>query len=128
MVTRNQLLKGMRTRKHRKANRRCTVPALEGNCFKKGICIRVYTVSPRKPNSGVRKVAKVLLNTRRRVIVGIPGSGHMLQVHNHVVIRGGRFNDVPGIRYKMVRGLGDFYGLESIVRNQKRSKYGVKKK
>lgn len=123
MVTKNQLLRGIRKKKNISTN----VPALEKTCFKKGICNRVYTVKPKKPNSGVRKVAKVILTNGNVIIVGIPGTGHKLQQHSSVLIRGGRCNDVPGVRYKMVRGAYDFKDLEAIKRKQRRSKYGVKK-
>jgi len=93
--------------------------------FKKGICLKVFTVTPKKPNSALRKVARVRLTNRQEVTAYIPGEGHNLQEHSIVLIRGGRVKDLPGVRYHIVRGILDTTGVEG--RKQERSKYGVKK-
>lgn len=93
--------------------------------FKRGVCLKVFTATPKKPNSGLRKVARVRLNNGMEVTAYIPGVGHNLQEHSIVVIRGGRVKDLPGVRYHVVRGLLDTGGVEG--RKQERSKYGVKK-
>jgi len=93
--------------------------------FKRGVCTRVYTVSPRKPNSALRKAARVRLSTRIEVLAYIPGEGHNLQEHSVVLVRGGRVKDLPGVRYHIVRGVLDTAGVES--RKQARSRYGTKK-
>lgn len=93
---------------------------------KKGVCMRVFTKSPKKPNSAKRKVAKVRLSNRVTCIAYIPGEGHNLQEHSVVLVRGGRIKDLPGVRYRLVRGVYDFLGLKERVRA--RSKYGSKKK
>jgi len=98
---------------------------LANNPFKRGVCIKVYTTTPKKPNSALRKVAKVRLSNGREVIAYIPGIGHNLQEHSIVLVRGGRVKDLPGVRYHIVRGVYDCAGVES--RNQGRSKYGAKK-
>ena len=122
MVTLNQIKRGIR--KPKKFKRKC--PALLKNPQLKGICTKVYTTSPKKPNSAVRKVAKVLLaKSERSVIVYIPGQGHSLQKFSNVLIRGGRTPDLPGVRYKMVKGRLDFSWTETIERRKSRSKYGV---
>jgi small subunit ribosomal protein S12 len=96
--------------------------------FRRGVCVRVYTTSPKKPNSAVRKVAKVkLVSTGRTVLAGIPGFGHNLSEHSIVLIRGGRVPDLPGVRYRVVRGVYDFVGKESLLRSARRSKFGVSK-
>jgi len=87
----------------------------------------VYTTSPKKPNSSVRKITKVRLSTGKRILAAIPGQGHSLQQHSTVLVRGGRCRDIPGIHYKLVRGKYDFITSETILRSQKRSKYGLKK-
>lgn len=95
---------------------------------KKGICLKVYTTSPKKPNSALRKVAKVRITSNKlkpQVIAGIPGLGHDLQDYSIVLIRGGRVNDVPGVRYKIIRGKYDFISSEVIIRRARRSKFGV---
>lgn len=92
---------------------------------KRGICTRVYTTTPKKPNSALRKVAKVRLTNKLEVIAYIPGEGHNLQEHSIVLVRGGRVKDLPGVRYHIVRGALDTAGVEG--RNQRRSKYGTKK-
>jgi len=93
--------------------------------FKRGVCTRVYTVSPRKPNSALRKAARVRLSNRIEVLAYIPGEGHNLQEHSVVLVRGGRVKDLPGVRYHIVRGVLDTAGVES--RKQARSRYGTKK-
>jgi small subunit ribosomal protein S12 len=100
-------------------------PALRGAPQKRGVCTRVYTVTPRKPNSALRKVARVRLTNGQEVTVYIPGEGHNLQEHSVVLIRGGRTADLPGIRYRVVRAALDTSGVAD--RKQARSKYGAKK-
>jgi len=100
-------------------------PALDGNPQKRGICTRVYTMTPKKPNSALRKVARVRLSNRMEVTTYIPGIGHNLQEHSVVLIRGGRVKDLPGIRYHMIRGTLDASGVSD--REQSRSKYGTKR-
>jgi small subunit ribosomal protein S12 len=95
------------------------------NPFKRGVCTKVYTTTPKKPNSAVRKVAKVKLSNKMEVIAYIPGIGHNLQEHSVVLIRGGRVKDLPGVRYHIVRGKLDAAGVAK--RNRSRSKYGTKK-
>jgi small subunit ribosomal protein S12 len=93
--------------------------------FKRGVCLKVFTVTPKKPNSALRKVARVRLTNAMEVTAYIPGEGHNLQEHSIVMIRGGRVKDLPGVRYHIVRGILDTTGVEN--RKQERSKYGVKK-
>jgi len=124
MPTINQLIRGCRVLKKYKT----MVSALEKCPQRKGTCLKIYTVKPKKPNSAIRKIARVKLTTGRIITVYIPGLGHQLQDHCIVLVRGGRANDLPGVRYKMVRGKFDFNMLERIKRSNKRSKYGVKKK
>jgi small subunit ribosomal protein S12 len=100
-------------------------PALKSCPQKRGVCVRVYTSTPKKPNSALRKVARVRLTNGMEVTTYIPGVGHTLQEHSIVVIRGGRVKDLPGVRYHVVRGLLDTLGVES--RKQSRSKYGTKR-
>jgi len=121
MPTINQLLRGIRKPKIFK----CKTMALEGNPQKKGVCLKVYTTKPKKPNSAVRKVAKICLSTRKEVIVYIPGQGHNLQKFSAVLIRGGRVKDLPGVRYKIIRGKYDCNSFEKFSRKAARSKYGV---
>ena len=99
--------------------------ALQGNPQRRGVCTRVYTTTPKKPNSALRKVAKVRLTNGIEVIAYIPGEGHNLQEHSIVLVRGGRVKDLPGIRYKVIRGALDAAGVTE--RNQSRSLYGSKK-
>jgi len=101
------------------------VPAMEANPQKRGVCTRVYTTTPKKPNSALRKVAKVRLTNQREVISYIPGEGHNLQEHSVVLIRGGRVRDLPGVRYHVLRGVLDTQGVKG--RKQSRSKYGAKR-
>ena len=105
--------------------RRNKVPALQGCPQKRGVCTRVYTTTPKKPNSALRKVAKVRLTNQREVISYIPGEGHNLQEHSVVLIRGGRVRDLPGVRYHVLRGVLDTQGVKD--RKQSRSKYGAKR-
>jgi len=121
MPTINQLLRKPR----RKIETKSKVPALGGSPQKRGVCTRVYTTTPKKPNSALRKVAKVRLTNGYEVISYIGGEGHNLQEHSVVLIRGGRVKDLPGVRYHMVRGSLDTAGVKD--RKQSRSKYGAKK-
>nr|YP_001315103.1 ribosomal protein S12 [Chlorokybus atmophyticus]ABO15116.1 ribosomal protein S12 [Chlorokybus atmophyticus] len=119
----NQLLSFKKGRfKKRKKNK---TAALQKCPQKQGVCIRVYTRTPKKPNSALRKVAKIRLTNLRRVIAYIPGEGHNLQEHSVVLIRGGRVKDLPGVRYHIIRGVLDLQGLKN--RRQGRSKYGTKR-
>jgi small subunit ribosomal protein S12 len=121
MTTVNQLV-----RKPRKSKRtKTTVPALEGSPQKRGVCTRVYTTTPKKPNSALRKVARVRLTNGFEVTSYIGGEGHNLQEHSVVLIRGGRVKDLPGVRYHTVRGSLDTQGVAD--RKQGRSKYGTKR-
>ena len=121
MPTVNQLI-----RKGRKMPlSRTKVPAMESCPQKRGVCTRVYTTTPKKPNSALRKVARVRLTNGFEVTSYIPGEGHNLQEHSVVVIRGGRVKDLPGVRYHIVRGSLDTQGVEN--RKQGRSKYGTKR-
>jgi small subunit ribosomal protein S12 len=121
MPTIQQLVRKGRT----KASNRSKSAALMSSPQKRGVCTRVYTTTPKKPNSAMRKVAKVRLTNKVEVIAYIPGEGHNLQEHSIVLIRGGRVKDLPGVRYHIVRGALDTAGVEG--RNQRRSKYGTKK-
>jgi small subunit ribosomal protein S12 len=121
MPTINQLIANPRTvQKSRKK-----VPALQQSPQKRGVCTRVYTTTPKKPNSALRKVAKVRLTNGFEVIGYIPGEGHNLQEHSVVMIRGGRVKDLPGVRYHILRGVLDTQGVKN--RKQRRSKYGAKR-
>jgi len=108
-----------------KVRKRSKSPALQGCPQKRGVCVRVYTTTPKKPNSALRKVAKVRLSNGIEVIAYIPGEGHNLQEHSIVLVRGGRVKDLPGVRYHIVRGALDTQGVEG--RRQGRSKYGTKR-
>jgi len=121
MPTINQLIRKSRTDK-RKINK---VPALQACPQRRGVCTRVYTTTPKKPNSALRKVARVRLTNGQEVIAYIPGEGHRLQEHSVVLIRGGRVKDLPGVRYHVLRGVLDTTGVEG--RKQARSKYGTKR-
>ena len=101
-------------------------PALQGSPQKRGVCVRVFTSTPKKPNSALRKVARVRLTNNMEVTCYIPGEGHNLQEHSIVLIRGGRVKDLPGVRYHIIRGALDASGVDG--RNQSRSKYGTKRK
>lgn len=121
MPTINQLIRKERTIQKKKT----TSPALAACPQKRGVCTRVYTTTPKKPNSALRKVAKVRLSNGFEVISYIPGIGHNLQEHSVVLIRGGRVKDLPGVRYHIVRGILDTQGVKD--RKSSRSKYGTKR-
>ena len=121
MATTNQLVRKRRTR----AAKKTTVPALAGCPQRRGVCTRVYTTTPKKPNSALRKVARVRLTNGYEVTSYIGGEGHNLQEHSVVLIRGGRVKDLPGVRYHTVRGSLDCSGVND--RKQGRSKYGAKR-
>ena len=121
MATTNQLVRKARAAVKSKSN----VPALNSSPQKRGVCTRVYTTTPKKPNSALRKVAKVRLTNGFEVIGYIPGEGHNLQEHSVVMIRGGRVKDLPGVRYHILRGVLDTQGVKN--RKQRRSKYGAKR-
>ena len=121
MPTINQLVRKGR----KKAGRKDKCPALEQNPQKRGVCTRVYTTTPKKPNSALRKVARVRLTNGFEVTAYIPGEGHNLQEHSIVLIRGGRVKDLPGVRYHIIRGKLDAAGVAD--RKRSRSKYGAKR-
>jgi small subunit ribosomal protein S12 len=121
MPTINQLVRQGRKKIVKKTN----TPALKGSPQKRGVCVRVYTTTPKKPNSALRKVARVRLTNGIEVTSYIPGIGHNLQEHSVVLIRGGRVKDLPGVRYHIVRGTLDTLGVSN--RKQGRSKYGAKR-
>ena len=121
MPTINQLVRQGREAVRKKSK----TPAMESCPQKRGVCIRVYTTTPKKPNSALRKVAKVRLTNGFEVIGYIPGEGHNLQEHSVVMIRGGRVKDLPGVRYHILRGVLDTQGVKD--RKQRRSKYGAKR-
>ncbi len=121
MPTISQLIKKGREKKLKKSK----APALQGCPQKRGVCVRVYTVTPKKPNSALRKVARVRLSNGIEVTAYIPGEGHNLQEHSIVLVRGGRVKDLPGVRYKIIRGALDAAGVPH--RRQSRSKYGTKR-
>jgi len=121
MPTINQLVRLGRGKKVRKSR----APALQGCPQKRGVCVRVYTVTPKKPNSALRKVARVRLTNGIEVTAYIPGIGHNLQEHSVVLVRGGRVRDLPGVRYKIIRGALDAAGVQN--RRKSRSKYGTPK-
>ncbi len=121
MPTINQLV-----RKPRKQSIKVRkTPAVSGKSFCRGVCTKVYVTTPRKPNSAIRKIARVRLSSGNEVIAYIPGEGHTLQEHSVIYIRGGRVKDLPGVRYHIVRGALDATGV--VGRSSSRSKYGVKK-
>jgi small subunit ribosomal protein S12 len=117
----NQMVRKGRTPKSQKTS----TPALRGAPQKRGVCTRVYTTTPKKPNSALRKVARVRLTNAMEVTSYIPGEGHNLQEHSVVLIRGGRVKDLPGVRYHIIRGTLDTTGVQN--RKQSRSKYGAKR-
>lgn len=121
MPTINQLVRGSRKLQKEKTK----TPALSDNPQKRGVCVRVYTTTPKKPNSALRKVARVRLTNGMEVTCYIPGVGHNLQEHSIVLVRGGRVKDLPGVRYKIIRNVFDASGVEG--RKQGRSKYGARK-
>lgn len=121
MPTINQLVRNRR----KKLSKRSNTPALQNCPQKRGVCVRVYTTTPKKPNSALRKVARVRLTNGIEVTSYIPGIGHNLQEHSVVLIRGGRVKDLPGVRYHIIRGTLDTLGVND--RRQGRSKYGAKR-
>ena len=121
MPTINQLVRKGR----RKVEEKSKTPALKGNPQRRGVCTRVYTTTPKKPNSALRKVCRVRLTNQMEVTAYIPGIGHNLQEHSIVLVRGGRVKDLPGVRYKVVRGALDAASVSD--RAQARSRYGAKK-
>ena len=121
MPTINQLVRQSR----RDVQKKEKAPALKSNPQKRGVCTRVYTTTPKKPNSALRKVARVRLTNAFEVTSYIPGEGHNLQEHSVVLIRGGRVKDLPGVRYHILRGVLDTQGVKN--RKQRRSKYGAKR-
>lgn len=122
MITLNQLLKKPRKIKIHKTKKKALIKCPQ----KKGVCLKVTTTTPRKPNSAIRKIAKVKLTNGQIVIVYIPGEGHNLQQHSTVLIKGGIVKDLPGVRYRIIRGKYDSQGVKN--RKKSRSKYGVKLK
>lgn len=136
MPTTNQLIRGARQRKAKKSKapamqkgfnvlKNRPVPFKKGSPFKRGVCLQVKTMTPKKPNSALRKVARVRLTNGVEVTAFIPGEGHTLQEHSIVLVRGGRRKDLPGVRYQVVRGVLDAGGVEG--RKNSRSRYGAKK-
>ena len=124
MSTINQLL--MNFKNLRKPKRKINkTPALQKCPQKRGVCLRVYTKTPKKPNSALRKVAKVRLTNSMEIIAYIPGEGHNIQEHSVIMVRGGRVKDLPGVKYRMIRGILDLQGIKN--RRQSRSQYGAKK-
>ena len=121
MSTTNQLIRGGRVA----ATYKSKVPARQRSPQRRGVCTRVYTTTPKKPNSALRKVARVRLTSGIEVTAYIPGVGHNLQEHSMVLVRGGRVKDLPGVRYKIIRGSLDTQGVRN--RKQARSRYGAKK-
>lgn len=121
MPTLNQIIRT----KREKRNKQSKSPALEKNPQKKGICLRVFTKTPKKPNSAIRKVARVRLTNKNEITAYIPGEGHNLQEHAVVLVRGGRVKDLPGVKYHLVRGKYDLQGIPN--RRNGRSKYGTRK-
>ena len=121
MPTIQQLVRQGRSTKFSKTK----TPALKGSPQRRGVCTRVYTNTPKKPNSALRKVARVRLSSGMEITAYIPGEGHNLQEHSIVLVRGGRVKDLPGVRYKIIRGTLDASGVRD--RNQARSRYGAKK-
>lgn len=121
MPTINQLIKNTRVKKKHKNFKKDLI----GKPQRKGVCVRIFIQTPRKPNSALRKVAKVRLNNKKLINAYITGEGHNLREHSTVLIRGGRVKDLPGMKYKLVRGIYDFKGLDK--RKTSRSKYGTKK-
>jgi len=120
MPTINQLVRKSR----KKILKKCGTPSLKGSPLKRGVCTRVWTITPKKPNSALRKVARVRLTNNMEVTAYIPGIGHNLQEHSIVLLRGGRVRDLPGVRYHVVRGVMDATGVDN--RKQGRSRYGSK--
>ena len=124
MSTINQLLMNRKCLKKPKTKINKT-PALQKCPQRRGVCLRVYTKTPKKPNSALRKVAKVRLTNSIEIIAYIPGEGHNIQEHSVIMVRGGRVKDLPGVKYRMIRGVLDLQGIKN--RRQSRSQYGTKK-
>lgn len=123
MPTTNQLIrKGRKAKKH---SRRRKTTALDGNPQMQGVVLRTWAPKPKKPNSGFRKLARVRLRNGREVTAGIPGEGHQIREHSVVLVHGGRIQDMPGVRYKIIRGVRDASGVEG--RRKGRSRYGTKR-
>lgn len=122
MPTMNQLVRKRRRAQHSRSK----APVLEHCPQKRGVCLQVKTMTPKKPNSALRKITRVRLSNGKEVTVYIPGEGHSLQEHSIVLVRGGRIRDLPGVRYQVVRGTLDALGVEN--RKQSRSRYGAKRK
>ena len=120
MPTINQLCKNSR----KNISKKDKTPALEGCPQKKGLCIKIFVRTPKKPNSALRKLAKLKLSNGKNIVAYIPGEGHKLQAYSNVIVRGGRVKDLPGVRYHIVRGTLDTAGVKN--RAQSRSKYGAK--
>jgi small subunit ribosomal protein S12 len=121
MPTINQLVR----RKRKDAKKKSKAPVLDRCPQRRGVCLQVKTMTPKKPNSALRKIARVRLSNNKEVTVYIPGEGHNLQEHSIVLVRGGRVRDLPGVRYQVVRGALDTLGVDG--RHQSRSRYGAKK-
>lgn len=121
MPTINQLVR--KPRKQQKS--RTKSPVLESSPFRRGVCLQVKTMTPKKPNSALRKIARVRLSNGKEITAYIPGEGHNLQEHSIVLVRGGRVRDLPGVRYKIIRGVLDTLGVQN--RKQARSRYGAKR-
>lgn len=124
MSTINQLIKKPRVPKKKKVS----LKALKGSPMRKGVCLKVFTTTPKKPNSAIRKIAKVTLSSGRSILVTIPGCGHNLIQYSVVLVRGGRAPDVPGVKYKMIKNKYDFNHKEDFLRKKRRSKFGITKK
>lgn len=124
MPTFNQLVNKKKTRKNLKGSKTRST-ALAGCPFKKGLCAKVLTMKPKKPNSAMRKIAKVKLPGGRRIVCFIPGIGHNLREYSDVLVRGGQVPDLPGVQYRLVRGKYDFDWRENVFRRCARSKYGI---
>ncbi|HID75068.1 MAG TPA: 30S ribosomal protein S12 [Planctomycetaceae bacterium] len=122
MPTINQLVR----RRRKRPTKVSKAPLLDGCPQKRGVCLQVKTMTPKKPNSALRKITRVRLSNGKEATVYIPGEGHSLQEHSIVLVRGGRVRDLPGVRYQVVRGALDALGVEN--RKQSRSRYGAKKK
>ncbi|BFI90990.1 30S ribosomal protein S12 [Candidatus Carsonella ruddii] len=120
-MTLNQIIRNGR----KKSNKKIKTPALNFSPQKKGVCIKVYTTTPKKPNSALRKVCRVRLSNKNEITVYIPGEGHNLQEHSNILVRGGRVKDLPGVKYHAIRNVYDL--SEVLNRKKSRSKYGTKK-
>lgn len=121
MLTKNQLIKNNRKKKDKKK----PTPALKNSPQRRGICIKTFVISPKKPNSAKRKVARVRLTTDKEITAYIPGESHMVNEHSSILVKGGRTRDLPGLKYKVIRGVLDVTGVEE--RRNSRSKYGVRR-